>query len=74
MAAGLHKRPALFVLIDWNGDQAAVNGFGSYNLMSYGFTRLNVAVGQCRPEYLFRSEISFLAGFGMGNSFSMISR
>jgi predicted permease len=31
--------PQRLVLIDWNGDQAAVNGFGSWNLMSYPICR-----------------------------------
>ena len=29
------REPERLVLIDWNGDQATVNAFGSYNLMSY---------------------------------------
>ena len=31
--------PERLVLIDWNGDQAAVNAFGSLNLMSYPICR-----------------------------------
>ena len=31
--------PERLVLIDWKGDQAAVNAFGSYNLMSYPICR-----------------------------------
>jgi predicted permease len=33
------REPERLVLIDWKGDQAAVNGFGSYNLMSYPLCR-----------------------------------
>src|SRR6516165_7361659 len=31
--------PERLVLVDWNGDQATVNAFGSYNLMSYPICR-----------------------------------
>src|SRR5690349_23728196 len=33
------REPERLVLIDWKGDQAAVNAFGSYNLMSYPICR-----------------------------------
>jgi len=33
------REPERLVLIDWNGDQATVNAFGSYNLMSYPICR-----------------------------------
>src|SRR5438105_4773338 len=33
------REPERLVLIDWNGDQASVNAFGSYNLMSYPICR-----------------------------------
>src|SRR5215831_983374 len=33
------REPEQLVLIDWKGDQAAVNAFGSYNLMSYPLCR-----------------------------------
>jgi putative ABC transport system permease protein len=33
------REPERLVLIDWKGDQAAVNAFGSYNLMSYPMCR-----------------------------------
>jgi predicted permease len=32
-------QPERLVLIDWKGDQAATNGFGSWNLMSYPICR-----------------------------------
>jgi predicted permease len=37
-ALPVHK-PERLVLIDWKGDQATVNAFGSYNLMSYPICR-----------------------------------
>ena len=33
------REPERLVLIDWQGDQATVNAFGSYNLMSYPICR-----------------------------------
>src|SRR5215467_11563561 len=33
------REPEQLVLVDWKGDQAAVNAFGSYNLMSYPLCR-----------------------------------
>ena len=33
------REPERLVLIDWKGDYAATNGFGSYNLMSYPICR-----------------------------------
>src|SRR5207249_7832363 len=33
------RGPERLVLIDWKGDQASVNAFGSYNLMSYPICR-----------------------------------
>ena len=33
------REPQRLVLIDWKGDQAGVNAFGSYNLMSYPICR-----------------------------------
>ena len=33
------REPERLVLVDWNGDQAAVNAFGSFNLMSYPICR-----------------------------------
>jgi predicted permease len=33
------REPERLVLIDWKGDQATVNAFGSYNLMSYPLCR-----------------------------------
>ena len=33
------REPERLVLIDWKGDQATVNGFGTYNLMSYPLCR-----------------------------------
>jgi predicted permease len=33
------REPERLVLIDWKGDQATVNAFGSYNLMSYPICR-----------------------------------
>jgi predicted permease len=33
------RGPERLVLVDWKGDQASVNGFGSFNLMSYPICR-----------------------------------
>src|SRR5262249_43076155 len=33
------REPGRLVIIDWNGLQATVNAFGSYNLMSYPLCR-----------------------------------